>query len=518
MRRQRSRRAGAECLAPYACLGIVGLSLAAAGCMVGPDHVPPRPDVPAGWVGPTGRMSLAPEEQAKLVQWWTTFGDPTLNSLVERAVESNLDLREAAARLRQARAARGIAGADLWPTVTATGSFMRSFAGGAGLAGGGGFTGGAPTPHSLFQVGLDATWEADVFGGIRRNIEAAQADVQAAIEDRRDVLVTLVAEVGLNYIDLRGFQQRIAIAQRNLTAQQHSADIARQRFQVGFVSALDVANADAQVATTTATIPLFESAARQTIYSLSVLLAREPGALVEELSPTAAIPPTPPEVPLALPSELLRRRPDIRRAEAQIHAATARVGVATADLFPKFSLTGTLGWQSNKLESLLNWNNRSWSFGPSGSWTLFDGGRIGSNIDVQKAIQEETLITYQKAVLTALQDVENALIAYAKVQENHKALVDAVAANRKAVDLSTKLYTAGQTDFLSVLIAQGSLFASEDALVQATQTLSTDLVALYKALGGGWEDEAAAALSRAAAEAAAPAPASKPEPAARPKK
>jgi NodT family efflux transporter outer membrane factor (OMF) lipoprotein len=481
--------------------------------MVGPDHVPPKPDVPAGWVGPMGRMSLAPPEQAKLVQWWTTFGDPTLNSLVERAVKSNLDLREAEALIRQARAARGIARADLWPTVSATGAFLRSFSGGTGSTGGA-FGQGAPTPHSLFQVGLDATWEVDVFGGIRRNIEAAQADVQTAIEDRRDVLVTLVAEVGLSYIDLRGFQQRIAIAQRNLTAQQHSADITRQHSQGGFVSALDVASADAQVATTTSTIPLLESAARQTIYSLSVLLACEPGALVEEVSPTASIPPAPPEVPLTLPSELLRRRPDIRRAEAQIHAATARVGVATADLLPKFSLTGTLGWQSNKLESLLDWSNRNWSFGPSGSWTPFDGGRIGSNIDVQKAIREETLITYQKAVLTALQDVENALIAYAKEQENHKALVDAVAANRKAVDLSTKLYTAGQTDFLSVLIAQGSLFASEDALVQATQALSTDLVALYKALGGGWEDEAAAALSLAAA----PAPVSKPEPAAPPKK
>jgi NodT family efflux transporter outer membrane factor (OMF) lipoprotein len=426
-------------------------------------------------------MTTSPEQQAALVHWWTTFQDSTLTALVERAVTSNLDLREAEARLRQARATRGIATAGLWPTVTATGSFARSRAAGQSAS---------TTPvleHSLFQIGLDAAWEIDLFGGVRRDIEAADADVQAAVEDHRDVLVTLVAEVALNYVDLRGFQQEIAIAQQNLKAQKHSADLTQQRFRGGFVGALDVANADAQVATTAAQIPLLESAARQAIYSLGVLLGRPPAALLEELSPTSAIPATPPQVPITLPSDLLRRRPDIRRAEAQIHAATARIGVATADLFPRFSLTGSLGSQSNKLRSLLDWGNRGWSFGPSVNWTLFDGGRILSNIDVQKALQEQTVIAYQKTVLVALQDVENALIAYAKEQENRTALVDAVAANRKAVALATQLYTEGETDFLSVLIAQRSLYVSEDALVQSTRNVTTDLVALYKALGGGWE-------------------------------
>jgi NodT family efflux transporter outer membrane factor (OMF) lipoprotein len=455
--------------------------MTAAGCMVGPNFQPPQPSIPAQWSGPTDRMTTAAEKQADLIHWWTTFQDPMLTSLVERAVKSNLDLQQAEARLWQARATRGIAAAGQWPTISATGAFARSRASAMGS--------GLPmTAHSLFQVGLDASYEVDVFGGVRRNIEAADAGVLAAVEDSRSVLVTLVAEVGLTYVDLRGLQQRIVIAQRNLETQKRTADLTRRRLKGGLVSSLDVANAEAQVATTAAQIPLFESSARQDILSLGVLLGQDPAALVKELGPAAEIPATPPEVPIALPSELLRRRPDIRRAEAQIHASTAQVGVATAAMFPQFNLTGTLGFSSNQLETLLNWNNRSWSFGPSATWTLFDGGRIVSNIEVQKALDEQARLTYQQAVLTALQDVENALIAYAKEDESRKALVDAVAANRKAVDISTRLYVEGLTDFLSVLIAQRSLFTSEDALVQATSSVSTNLVSLYKALGGGWDD------------------------------
>jgi outer membrane protein, multidrug efflux system len=454
--------------------------LSAAGCMVGPNYQPQHPDLPAEWTGPTAQMTTAADKQAALVTWWTTFNDPALTSLVERAVQSNLDLRLAVARLQQARAARGVAEADLWPQVVANAGFSRSRP--SAMNG--------PKPlkaHSLFQVGLDASWEADIFGGIRRNIEAADANVEFAVEDSRDVLVTLVAEVGLNYMQLRGFQQQIVIAQRNLTAQKHNADITHQRFKAGLASELDTANADAQVAATTAQIPSLESLARQTLYSLSVLLGQPPASLLKELGPTAEIPSTPPEVPIALPSELLRRRPDIRRAEAQIHSATAAIGMATADLFPKFSLTGSVGFQSNTLESLLSGRNAALSIGPSASWTVFDGGRINSNIDVQKALQQQSVISYQKTVLAALQDAENALIAYSKEQERRKTLVDAVTSNRKAVELATKLYVAGNTDFLSVLVAQQSLFNSEDALVQSTLTVSTDLVALYKALGGGWE-------------------------------
>jgi NodT family efflux transporter outer membrane factor (OMF) lipoprotein len=417
-----------------------------------------------------------------LVHWWTMFNDPALTSLVDRAVKSNLDLKQAEARIRQARAARGVAAAGLWPAVSASGSYTRSRTP-------------VDTPKGtkgvisdLYRDGLDASWEIDIFGGIRRGVEAADADIQAAVEDRRDVLVTLVAEVALNYIDLRAFQQRIAIAQENLKAQKDSAELTRKRKMAGFVGSLDVANAEALVATTASTIPQLEASAQQTIYSLSVLLGEPPGALLAELSPSSDIPAAPPAPPAGVPSELLRRRPDIRRAEAQIHSATARIGVATADLFPKFTLSGSAGFTGSHSNDLLDWAHRFWSVGPSASWQLFSGGSTVSTIEAQKALQEQSLLTYRQTVLTALQDVENALIASAREAEHRKALIDAVAANRKAVDYATQLYVNGQTDFLSVLDAQRSLFATEDALVQSTGVVSTDLVALYKALGGGWDD------------------------------
>jgi NodT family efflux transporter outer membrane factor (OMF) lipoprotein len=297
----------------------------------------------------------------------------------------------------------------------------------------------------------------------------------------------LTSEVALNYLDLRGFQRQLAIARQNLAAQQYSADLTRRRQRGGFVSALDVAQADAQVASTLSQIPLLEQSARQTIYSLSVLLGREPAALVQELSGDGAIPPVPPEVPVGLPSDLLRRRPDIRRAEAQLHAATARIGVATADLFPRFSLSGALNVQGSKVKDLTNWNNAFWSFGPAVSWPLFSAGRIRSNIAVQNALTDQALLSYEQTVLTALQEVENALVAYAQEQQHRAALQDAVTANRRAVDLAQLLYSQGQTGFLDVLTAQRSLYASEDALVQSERTIATNLVALYKGLGGGWE-------------------------------
>ena len=333
---------------------------------------------------------------------------------------------------------------------------------------------------------MDAAWEMDIFGGTRRNIEAAEADIRASVEDRRDVLVTLASEVAINYVQLRGYQQEILIAQSNLKAQQQSADVVRKRFEGGFVSALDMANADAQVATTLSQIPVLETSAQQTIYNISVLLGQEPASLLEELSPASSIPITPPEVPTGLPSEMLRRRPDIRRAEAQIHAATARIGVAAADLFPKFNLAGSLSVSADRVKSM-KWDSRSWSLGPSVDWQIFNAGSVSYKIEAQKALQQQAVLTYKKAVLTAIQDVENALLAYANEREHHKAIIDAVTANRKAVEIATKLYVEGQTDFISVLDAQRSLYSSEDALVQSTRNLSTDLIALYKALGGGWD-------------------------------
>ena len=465
------------------------------GCMVGPNYQPPKADVPAHWAGPEPAATAA-RPDVDLARWWAVFDDTILSSLEERAVRSNLDLMQAEARIRQARAARGIAVSGLGPTVDATGAFRRSRNPGQASGWRNGATRGVVS--NTYDAGFDAGWELDIFGGIRRNIEATDADLLASVESRRDVLVILTAEVARNYIELRAFQQRIDIARENLAMQQHTARLTRQRFEGGFVSGLDVANADAQVATTASQIPLLEAAARQSIYALSNLLGQEPAALVPELSPASAIPAAPPAAPTGVPSDLLRRRPDIRQAEAEIHAATARIGVATADLFPKFTITGSAGLRSSDFSSWLTWAQRFWSFGPSASWRLFDTGRTQSTIEQQEALQEQTLIAYRQTVLAALQEVENALIASAKEQERRESLVNAVTANRKAVNLSKTLYTEGQTDFLSVLDAQRSLFVTEELLALSTSAVSTDLVALYKAIGGGWNADMAEARAPAA--------------------
>ncbi|MCG6972135.1 MAG: efflux transporter outer membrane subunit [Desulfobacterales bacterium] len=475
----RLRHLAKRLLVLTACFGVVMIY----SCAVGPDFHRPQVSVPAGWAGPTAKPAEHPKTPGgrELADWWTLFQDPILTSLINRAVSSNLDLKLAEARIREARAAKGVAAGGLGPTLDASGSYQRSrFSAASG-------TGSSSVDQ--YQAGFDAGWEIDIFGGQRRNLEAADADLQAAVETRRDVLVSLTAEVARNYINLRAFQQQIVITQKNLEAQRHSAKLTRQRFEGGFVSGLDVANAEAQSATTAAQIPLLESSVQQAIYSLSVLLGEPPVSLAAELSPTGTIPSAPPEVPAGVPSELMRRRPDIRRVEAQIHAATARVGVAAAELFPKFTIAGSAGYQSGKFSSWFDWAYRFWSFGPSLSWRLFESGRIRAGVELQKALQEQEVITYRQTVLSALQEVENALIASAKEQAHREALVTAVVANRKAVALAETLYTEGQTDFLNVLQAQGALYATEDALVQSTSTVSTNLVALYKALGGGWRND-----------------------------
>jgi outer membrane protein, multidrug efflux system len=461
------------------------------GCAVGPDYKRPETKVPATWDGQNVVTPVLPSKTVTnpvaLVEWWGAFKDPTLSSLVEMAISANLDVRLAEARIRQARASLGVAGAPLFPAANASALYQRSQ--GSSQASSGGAVATVGGLRNLWQAGFDANWEVDIFGGTRRNIEAAGADLQAAVEDRRDVLVTLVGDVGSNYLNLRGFQQQLAIARENLKAQQHTADITQKRHDAGFVGGLDVANAKAQIATTAATIPVFESSARAAIYNLGVLLGREPAALEKDLIREAPIPPTPLEIPVGLPSELLRRRPDIRRAEAQLHAATARIGVATSDLFPKFNLAGTYGLSAMEAFKLGRSTSKFWSWGPTVTWPIFAGGSIMFNIKVQDALTEQALLTYQKTVLTALKDVETAIVAYAKEQETRKSLIEAVVNNRKAVDLAMTLYVAGKSDFLNVLIAQRSLFATEDALAQSTRTVDTNLIALYKALGGGWENE-----------------------------
>ena len=461
-------------------------ALALAGCNVGPNFRAPEPDAPGSWIHPV-RQNYPSSQPAKttsdgpadVAQWWKNFNDPLLDSLIDRSISANLDLRQAASRLREARATFGFVAADEYPQIGTSGSYARS-ASGAGAVDNG---------HSLYRTGLDASWELDIFGGIRRNAEAARADIDAAVEDRRDVLISVVSEVAIDYVSLRGYQRQLEIARGNLEAQKKSADLTRRLFAGGFNSRLDVANSDALVATTASTIPVLETQRRQTMYSIAVLLAEPPGELIGELSVPQPIPIAPPNVPVGLPSELLRRRPDVRRAVAQLHAATARIGAAEADLYPRFSLTGEFGFENPKPASLLDYSSHFWSFGPAVSWPLFDGGRIRANIAVRDEVEVQAVLSYRASMLTALNDVENALVAYAEEQEHRAALADAVDANRQAVALATQLYTQGQTDFLNVLTAQRSLFSSEDSLVASDRSVVTDLITVYKALGGGWEEQ-----------------------------
>jgi NodT family efflux transporter outer membrane factor (OMF) lipoprotein len=449
-----------------------------AGCKVGPDYHTPVVEMPAEWAGPT-ELGAGTTRPVELSAWWEGFNDPVLTRLIREASAENLTRQQAASRVRQARYSRTISSSALWPQVNTSGSYTRS-------GRDSGFSGGS---NDLYRAGLDASWEIDVFGHVRRDVEAADAEVEANVFDERDVLVSLAAEVALNYIDLRSFQRQIEISQSNLAAQRKSYDLTRRQFQGGFVSGLDVTNAEAQVATTESQIPLLEASERQAIYALSVLLGKPPGALVAELTgpeERGAIPGSPPEVPVGLPSELLRRRPDIRRADAQLHAATARVGVATADLYPRFFLNGSAGVSADKAVGLLNWSNTSFAIGPSITWPLFTAGRVRASIGAQNESAVQAALAYRQTILTALQEVEFSLIDYAKEQEHRKGLAAAAAANRRAVELATTLYTQGNTDFLNVLSAQRSLYAAELALVASDRTLATSLVSLYKALGGGW--------------------------------
>jgi NodT family efflux transporter outer membrane factor (OMF) lipoprotein len=466
-------------------LGVVTAALLLAGCTVGPDYEKPTHAVPGDWTEKGSALdpatSRVTSQAAVVAEWWKTFGDDELTSLIERAAVTNLDLKLAESRIREARGLRGVSAGALLPAVNAGAGYSRNrFSENVPLPGAG-------SQANFYQAGFDASWEIDVFGGIRRSIEAADAEIDASIEARRDVLVTLLAEVARNYIEVRGLQARIDVARRNLDAQKKTLELTQARLQAGRAAELDVVRAQAQVSATASQIPLLDGQRIQATHRLGVLLGREPGSLREELRAADKIPPPPPEVPVGLPSELLRRRPDLRRAERELAAATARIGVATADLYPKFSLTGAFSLDSVSAGDFLKWGSRAWSVGPTIQWSIFQGGRIRAKIEVENARQEQAAIVYERSILIALQEVEDALIAYAKEQAHRAELSESVAANVKAVDLANQRYTQGFTDFLSVLDAQRSLYVSQDALLQSERRISEHLVALYKALGGGWE-------------------------------
>src|SRR6267378_1235367 len=448
-------------------------TLLLAGCAVGPNYKRPQVAVPTQWTVAAARGTAATPIEKD--DWWSSFQDPELNSLVERSAKQNLDLQLALERVQEARAARGVARSGYFPSIDGAASATRNR---QRII--------VPVEYNNFQGGFAASWELDVFGGIRRSVQAATADITAAEENRRDVLIILLGDVGRVYAQLRGFQRRLEIANKNIKTQQETLDLTSARAKAGLATELDVSRAAAQLESTKAVVPTLLSGIDVAIHRLSVLLGEEPGALRSELEKTNPIPSAGPEVDVGLPSDLLKRRPDIRRSEAQLAAATARIGEAKADLFPRFVLTGTAGRQAAQLHDLTLGAGNFFSVGPGISLPLFTGGRIRSNIAVQTSRQREAVIGYQSTVLNALEEVENALVSYSQEQERRDRLNDAVAHSQLAVDLATEQYKAGLVDFLSVLDAQRDLYANEDQLVQSQTSVTTNLVGLYRALGGGW--------------------------------
>jgi NodT family efflux transporter outer membrane factor (OMF) lipoprotein len=471
-------------------------------CTVGPDFFSPKPDMPAGWTdtaanakGVSKALAIPPANDA----WWESFHDSELTSLVSRAATANLDLKDAALRIAESRIQERITAAGELPTVNGNASYASTrfsdktaqgqlFGALGGVKGPPGFSIPAyPNPYDQYQLGFDASWEPDLFGGVKRSEEAAAANTEAAIEQRHDALVSLEGEVARAYMDLRGTQLKLSVTKDNLKLQRESLALTRDRFKAQLGNDLDVANAAAQVTATQSQLPLLQREIDTDINQLSLLLAQEPGALKAELATAKAVPPAPPDVPIGLPGDLARRRPDIRAAEAQLHAATAQVGVAVANLYPSVSFSAPFGLQAQRPIDLASWQAAFFQVGPTITIPIFEGGKLHATVRLQEAGQKQAAIDYAKTVLGAVHDVENALVTYSTEQQHRKALEATVAENRRAVALARQRYRDGITTFLDVLDAQRAQLATELSLADSTEAVSTDLVALYRALGGGWE-------------------------------
>lgn len=453
-----------------------------AGCAVGPDYRPPQTVTPDQWheLPQTGVRAESPDESS-LAAWWTTLNDPQLNELIELALAENKTVKQAYARVLQARAQRAIAGSGFWPNISASGSASRSESEGnfneRGEA--------VSTVGETYSTGFSASWELDLFGGQRRSYEAAAAQLAATEADLRDVMVVLLGDVALSYVGVRTAQSRLDFAERNLESQREALDITRWRAQAGLTTVLDVEQANTSYEQTRAQIPLLESSLVQNMNRLAVLTGQTPGALKTALEARKPIPVAPVDIVVGVPADVLRRRPDIRSAERQLAAQTARVGVATAALYPSLSLNGSISWQSLTASDVLDGfrNERS---GLTLSLPLFTGGALRQQVRVQNALVDQALASYEATVLAAYEEVENALDAWTSEQRRHQALLEAVASARRAAELALVQYNSGLVDFESVLSSDRQLISLEDSLAVSDGEMTASLIRLYKALGGGW--------------------------------
>ena len=528
------------------------LLLGVSGCSVGPNYSAPNPamaeafsEVQGAEEGDNAKLVSRPEAGVEATtRWWYRFHDSELESLIQRALKGNRDLKLAAARVREARLQRAVATSGFWPSIDVTGGYNRGHgsenvelpfgnpAGGSGASGsaapsaaaepaarmaadaapaeattpaggampavsGGNRPAGPASPlgegglpgvtTNLYQAGFDASWELDLFGGRRRALESATAQLQAVEEAERAAMVTLLGEVAETYLQLRAGQRRLELAQQNLQVAKDTLAIVRAKFDTGFATDLEVARQTAEVATIEATLPALQTGERVSIHALSVMIGDPPATLAAELSRSSPLPELPPEVPVGLPSDLLRRRPDIRQAERDVAAASARIGVATAELLPQFNLAAAFGFDSSEPGDLVDWSSHYYSVTPGVRFPLLDWGRAKTNVRLSDETEKAAVLRYESVVAQAMLDVENALVRFRNEQIARAARVEALDANRRAFTIARQRYEQGLVDSLVVFEAQRSLLAAEDALAQSEAMVRLHLVALYKALGGGWE-------------------------------
>ncbi|MFG1416247.1 efflux transporter outer membrane subunit [Xanthobacter sp. V0B-10] len=463
---------------------IGGLALAAllAACAVGPDYATPAFDLPARWGDqqPRGKEPAPPA----LAHWWERLKDPTLNALIDTAVAGNLDVASAKAKIREARATYREQVGGLFPQADFSAAATRG-QNGSRVGNDGTVTVGGR--YTQFQAGFDASWELDLFGGNRRGVEAAGYAAQAAEDDLRATLLTLVGDVASNYVAARGYQARIALAERTAASQRETAALTRTKLEAGAVSAVDVANATGLAASTEANIPELKAQLAQSIHRLGVLTGQPPSALAARINRGGPIPSPRASVTKGVPADVLRNRPDVRQAERTLAQSTALIGQAEAARYPAVSLTGNINTLGTKVGDLVRGSTISWSYGPTLSVPVFTGGQLKAAVEVAEAQRDQNFLAYHASILTALEDVENAAVALNQERAKAGKLSQSAAAYRDATRLARALYQNGSTSFLEVLDAERSLYSAEDSLLVSQATIATDYIALNKALGGGWD-------------------------------
>jgi outer membrane protein, multidrug efflux system len=496
-----------------------GTTMCLLGCTVGPEYRPPDPPAVPKWKDQAAQGSLADQTSNPDPSWWLSFNDPILTELIEKGIKNNLDIQQAVIRVLEARQSIATARAAGLPMLNGNASYQREQLGTKGILESKGayqelntlanrlkpynatvpglsndiLNGGSQAlnqftaPVNLYQYGLDASWELDLFGRVRRSVEQARAQSQGQSEALNDALIVLESEIVQSYVQLRGAQAQKASQEENVKAAEENLDLTQRRQRNGLTTELDVDQARTQVDDTRRQLPAYDGQVQQAMNALSLLIGDGPGAVDEQLRESKPVPPTPEIVDVGVPSALARRRPDIRQAEAKLHAATANVGVAVASFYPDISLTGNIGMRALDASYLTNWASHFYSAGPAVSLPIFTGGRLTAGLTLARAEEREAALSYRATVLNALREVEDALVAYRVDHASRDLLQETLDSAQVTWDLARNQYDYGLSSYINVLNAESTVLSDRQALVQANVQLVNDIVSLYRALGGGWE-------------------------------